>query len=116
MQNSHKVSSKLLGEVGLKKFLYYLILIILMGVVSDLIELLIGFVILPKIILFGWILVISSLGVSSVMGALIAPIIILVVLTYLFFNFRRLIAYGLIINILSQILDFVLATIGFNLF
>ncbi|MBU2639088.1 MAG: hypothetical protein KKG75_00070 [Nanoarchaeota archaeon] len=86
-----------------------------MGAITDLIELLIGVVVLPRAILFGWILFAASFGLINVFLSLIAQILILAVLVYLFFNFRRLIAYGLIIAILGNILDFLINFIGFSL-
>ncbi|MAG52504.1 MAG: hypothetical protein CMH62_00905 [Nanoarchaeota archaeon] len=86
-----------------------------MGALTEILELLIGFIVLPRIVLFGWILFAAYFNLSSLLITLVAQILILFVLARLFFNFRRLIAYGLIIAGLGSVVDFLISLLGFSL-
>jgi len=69
-----------------------------MGAITDLIELLIGVVVLPRAILFGWILFAASFGLINVFLSLIAQILILAVLVYLFLILEDLLLMDLLLQ------------------
>jgi len=84
-----------------------------MGAVSDIIELAVGFIAIPAAVLFAWQFIVGYIGFD--LPYLIIPLIIYGAIAYFLFNVRVMIAYGLILYIISIIFGFILSLTGFSL-
>ena len=76
-----------------------------MRVVKDIIELFIGFFVVPRLLMAILAFGLISLGVGQLYAFLVIPLVISGILAYFLLKYRIMIGYGLILYIVTRIIN-----------